>query len=106
MRRDERLTSLRRDTDSSALPKDRFLVECLAVRLDDALDGLPCRVRIRMNQEEHLRLLTIDAAGRRPPLALSSQTVKPEGNRLVTSSRRKTCHSSSLTEPLGRANPK
>ena len=35
----------------------------------------------------------------------ASHTVSPSGNRLVTSSRRNICHSSSVTEPFGRASP-
>ena len=54
---------LRRDTDPRALPQNRLLIERFAVRLDDRLHRLPRWCGIGMNQQHHLRLLAIDAAG-------------------------------------------
>ena len=48
---------------------------------------------IGMDQQQHFRLLTIDAARGGLPLAFRLPHREASGNRLVTPSRRKSCHS-------------
>jgi hypothetical protein len=60
---------LRRGADARALPQDRLLIECLAVRLDDRLHRLSRGGGVAVNQQQDLRLFVIDAARRRLPLA-------------------------------------
>src|SRR6185436_6860633 len=43
--------------------------EGLAIRIDDGLNRLSCGWCVGMDEEQHLRLLPVDAAGRRAPLA-------------------------------------